>query len=543
MSIDVTPLLTPISESAPAGEEARATESYEAIAAEIEKMTSLSGASPIDWALIEQQGTNLLSSQTKDFMLAAWVSAAWMERHGLQGLQAGLELQAGLIETFWETAFPPVKRLRGRRNALSWWTERASSWLENNELPAIDSALHTKMVDAATRMDGALAERDPDAPPLLTFVQQIKRLDVIPEAGTDDKANGTATVETNPADNTSSGNAGNTGAGAAPATASQHPATAPPVSTPALPDQLSTLDDIVHALHPIADALGHISTALINIDRFQPLIIEINRFAARAALLSAPPAVSGATSLNPPPAPIMDAFQTICGAGNADGIIEFCESRILTFPFWLDLDYQSARGYEMMGEQGARMRQAVIKNTLTFTERLPELEHLTFSDGTPFASAETRQWLGDCRALNSGAAATDPFEKTQQEARAATSNGQHDQAMQLYQDLLQSTFSGRDQFRARIALLDLFMSANGSADPMPLAQPIFQDCKTMNLFQWEPILAGNALQTVLKACKQALSNPAVFDDTPRRENYQRLQQETLQQLARIDFPAASRFSR
>ncbi|MBC7203098.1 MAG: hypothetical protein H5U29_06165, partial [Pusillimonas sp.] len=50
MSIDVTLLLAPISEGAPAGEEARATESYEAVAAEIEKMTSLSGASPIDWA-------------------------------------------------------------------------------------------------------------------------------------------------------------------------------------------------------------------------------------------------------------------------------------------------------------------------------------------------------------------------------------------------------------------------------------------------------------------------------------------------------------
>ena len=197
----------------------------------------------------------------------------------------------------------------------------------------------------------------------------------------------------------------------------------------------------------------------------------------------------------------------------------------------------------MMGEKGARMRRAIVKDVLAFTERLPELEHLTFSDGMPFASDDTRQWLSDCRASGSGAAANDPFEKTQKEARDATNNGQHEQAMQFYQDLLQSTFSGRDQFRTRIALLDLFMSANASADPMPLAQPIFHDCKTMNLPQWEPTLAGNALQTVLKACKQALSSPNVIDDPTRRENYQGLQQETLQLLARIDFPAASRFAR
>ncbi|MAK56375.1 MAG: type VI secretion system protein TssA [Pusillimonas sp.] len=548
MSIDVTPLLTPISESAPAGEEARATESYEAIAAEIEKMTSLSGASPIDWALVEQQGANLLSSQTKDFMLAAWVSAAWMERHGLEGLEAGLELQAGLIENFWETAFPSLKRLRGRRNALSWWTERASNWLERNELPAIDSATRARMVDAATRMDSGLAERDPDAPPLLNFVQQLKRLDVIPDAGNENNANGTTAAESNAANDAPNHSANDTSAASTATSAPQRAAavstnpTAPIVTALTSPDQLSTLDDISQALHPISDALGHISSALINIDRLHPLLIELSRFAARTTLLSAPPAVSGTTSLNPPPAPILDAFQTICDAGNAEGMIEFCESRILAFPFWLDLDYQSARGYEMLGTQGARMRQAVIKNVLSFTERLPELEYLTFSDGTPFASDDTRQWLADCRAMNSGAAATDSFEKTRQQARAAAGDGQHDQAMQLYQDMIQSTFSGRDQFRARIALLELFMSVNGSADPIPLAQPIVYDCESRNLAEWEPALTAQALQSVLKACKQALANTDVFNDTQRRGNYQQLQQNALQQLARIDFPAASRFA-
>ncbi|WP_416347223.1 type VI secretion system domain-containing protein [Castellaniella sp.] len=29
----------------------------------------------------------------------------------------------------------------------------------------------------------------------------------------------------------------------------------------------------------------------------------------------------------------------------------------------------------------------------TFTQRLPNIEHLAFSDGTPFADEATRQWL------------------------------------------------------------------------------------------------------------------------------------------------------
>lgn len=547
MTIDITPLLAPVSDATPAGEEARSSENYETVAAEIEKLTSLSGASPIDWGLVEQHGTEILRSQSKDFMLAAWVSAAWMERHGIDGLSAGLQLHAGLIDAFWDTGFPPLKRLRGRRNALSWWTERASEWLENHELEPLPAEMYAAMVQAVGSIDSALADKDPESPPLANFARQIKNLDVVappaqPEANSTNAQAGdnqAAQAVASPAPSAPSPTPAST---TTPKPVAGAAGTAPKAPAVKLPDQVNSLDDIVAALHPVMDYLGHVSSALMSLDRFHPLVIEINRFAARASLLEAPPSNGGSTPLMAPPVAITDAFQSICSAGNADGMIEFCESRILAFPFWLDLDRQSARGFGMLGEPGARMRKAVIKNALAFIERLPGIELLTFSDGTPFATEETRQWLQECKAEQGGSAATDAFGQTQQQAQHAVAEGQTDQAMAIYQAAVQSTFSGRDQFRARLALAELFIAVRPDADPVPLVQPLVEDCMQHALGDWEPDLASRAWQTVVRACRQAVASPATRDDNSRRERYVQLQEQALQQLARFDFSAASRLS-
>ena len=581
-SIDTSVLLAPISETTPAGEDIRSSESYEKVASEIEKLTNPSGSSATDWGLVERESSQMLATQTKDFMLAAWLSAAWMERHGAEGLRAGLELHAGLVETFWQTAQPPLKRLRGRRNAFAWWLERATHWLETVAPPPIPLAEQSAMVDAARRIDHALADLDPESPPLGSFLRQLKNLNVIAEAPTteasstaepsSDAAGGTsahtpadanaatqpgptngASLSSAPATPTpaaiSNGASAATAPTAVPAAAPTVPLARPaslatPLSTataPALPDQLTSVNDVVLALEALAGHLSHISSALLTLDPTQPLAIDINRFAARAAILEAPPAQGGMTALIAPPAPIIDAFQSICAANNAEGMTGFCESRIPAFPFWLDLDYESARGFAMLGERGAPMHEAVVRNVLAFTARIPQIEHLAFSDGTPFASDATRAWLEECRAANHAKVTQDEFANTEQDARKSTADGRADQAILAFQAFLQRARSGRDQFRARIAMLDLLLATQGNVDAVPIAQTIFDDTVRLGLADWEPALASQALQTVLKACRPTTIQPASVNEPRAPAAYEEMRHAALQQLARIDFPAATRY--
>lgn len=536
--IDIATLLAPISDATPAGEEARATDEYDLVSSEVDKLTSISAAAPIDWGLVAKHGADILATKSKDFMLAAWVSAAWMERHGIEGLKAGLELHAGLIEQYWQNGFPPLKRLRGRRNALSWWLDRAQNWLETNPPPPLEAATHRAIVDAATRIDQALAENDPDSPPLSAFVRQLKNLDALPEVQEPSPGGVTDGSE-------QEGTAGDTAPPPASSTAAvAHSNAAPiPAANFAPVQGLGSLDDIINALQPVTEHLAHIGSAMLEINRFHPLLIEINRFAARSTILDLPFSNGGNTALPPPPVAIADAFSTITGSGNPEGIVAFCESRIASFPFWLDLDRQSARGYGMLGEQGAAMRKAVIKNALAFVERLPGVELLNFSDGTPFASEETRQWLAECRAAQGGGGEQDAFGIVHSQAQAAANDGRHDEAMQLYQSFIQGSGAGRDQFRARIALVELLLNAYGDIDPMPMAQPLIDDCNAAGLAGWEPQLVAHAWQTVVKACRQALAQPDINTEAEKRLQYLQLRQHALQQLARVDFPSATRLSR
>lgn len=551
MIIDVAPLLEPVSEAAPGGADIRDTEDYEAIAAEIEKMTSPTSSGQVEWQKIEALGTRLFSTQCKDFMLAAWVAAAWTERYGIEGLGAGLQLQEGLISRYWDTAQPPLKRLRGRRNALTWWIERTVGWLENKDIPPLREEVHQAMVSAAESLDAQLAERDPDSPPLGAFIQQIRRLSVIAPAAeateaASDAADDAPTAGTAAAEPQDSGPAVGQARAATPTaatTAAGAPA-GPRAFHEAAPaaEALDSLDGVISALSPALNYIGQVTNALRTLDRFNPLAIEMGRLAARGSLLGLPPAQDGMTPIMPPPVAISDAFATIARSGNADGLIEFCESRIATFPYWLDLDRESARGYGMLGEPGAAMRQAVIQNTLAFVKRLPGIDRMAFSDGTPFADDATLQWLENCKAENQGdgTGPADRFSRTRQQALEALDAGRQDEAMQCYQALIESTWSGRERFQARLALAELFLGLPGEADLVPLVSHLAEECRERQLAAWEPTLALQAWQLTLRAARQALASPSVAEDEHRRKACQEAAREALRELAAIDFIMATK---
>jgi len=545
MIIDVAPLLEPVSEAAPGGTDIRDTEDYEAVAAEIEKMTSPTSSGQVDWQKVETLGARLFSAHGKDFMIAAWVAAAWTERYGIEGLGAGLQLQEGLVSRYWDTAYPPLKRLRGRRNALNWWTERTTNWFENKDIPPLREETYQAMVAAAESLDARLAELDPESPPLGAFVQQIRRLEVIAPVAAEAPEAAPAAEAAAPQDGAAG--AGSTAAPAAPAAARTVPAGGPSATpqtfSAAAPaaDALDSLDAVIGALSPALGTIGQITNALRTLDRFNPLSIEMGRFAARGALISPPPAQQGVTPFIPPPVAISDAFATIASSGNADGLIEFCESRIATFPYWLDLDRESARGYGMLGEPGAAMRQAVVQNALAFVKRLPGIERLAFSDGTPFADDATLQWLENCKAESQGGAGpADRFSRVRQQALEALDAGRQDEAMQCYQALIESTWSGRERFQARLALAELFLGMPGDADLVPLVSHLAEECRQRQLAAWEPKLALQAWQLVLRAARQALAGPAAADDEHRHKACQEAAREALRELAAIDFIMASK---
>lgn len=94
-----------------------------------------------DWPQVEALACSLLSSQSKDLQVAAWLGEAWIHRYDLQGLRSALELLAGLLERYPDALYP-----KGPEGDMDWlagplsWIAKSYSQLTHLkiELPGKD---------------------------------------------------------------------------------------------------------------------------------------------------------------------------------------------------------------------------------------------------------------------------------------------------------------------------------------------------------------------------------------------------------------------
>lgn len=559
MSLDVSVLLEAVvpQEGAP---DPRDSDLFTFLNQEIDKLSSLSASSQPDWAMIEQSGCEFLSTQSKDFLVASWLAEAWTQRHAMLGMVAGFSLMAGLIEKFWDTALPPVHRLRGRRNAILWWFDRLLPWLEQNSEITLGKELADRMLSAVRQIDAQLAEKDPEAPSLSRLLGLLQR---IPVDAPIETATAPASVQAPAAPSTT-----------APPPAAEHPSAAAPmshaaqqpllqaesvstaappgpqasVSAPPLaripantgPVEIRSNDDLIAWLKPVQDQVAQIGPALLQFDHAHPLAIYLSRFAARVSLMEMPRANQGLSVIAPPPVAILDAFEKVTGSKNPQAMVEFCEARIRAFPFWLDLDFHSARGYAMMGAAGAKMREAIVEALLNFLKRMPGIESYRFANDMPFASAETLAWIQQCQQAGQAALPNDALGQAQSQAQSQQVEGNTEAATTALQTFINSSRSGRDRFRARLALLDVLLADSARIDLQPLIDPITEECIRLDLNHWEPELASQVWTKKYQVARQVWLSKDVDLTANRREEARRQMETALMQLSVVDFAAAAR---
>ena len=114
----------PIDGALPAGNDVRDDPLYEAVEAEIAKLSSPVHSASIQWEVVTQLCTELLATKGKDLMVACYLTGGLYETRSLRGLAEGLTVVADMLQTYWDTLYPPIKRIRGRRNAVQWLMDR-----------------------------------------------------------------------------------------------------------------------------------------------------------------------------------------------------------------------------------------------------------------------------------------------------------------------------------------------------------------------------------------------------------------------------------
>jgi len=113
--INLDAITAPISEEAPAGEDLRYTKVYD----EIKEARRADDDIPqgdwkrenksADWDKVIRFSLNALTSQSKDFQIAAWFTEALTMEEGAEGVETGLRTLTVLLSQFWENAYPLVE--------------------------------------------------------------------------------------------------------------------------------------------------------------------------------------------------------------------------------------------------------------------------------------------------------------------------------------------------------------------------------------------------------------------------------------------------
>jgi type VI secretion system protein ImpA len=129
------------------------------------------GAALSDWSAIEELADRCLREQSKDLEVACWYCEALLRTAGFAGLSGGLELLAGLVETYWdrglyplededgvETRLAPLAGLIGRGVAGS--LIQPLKMLRLSDDPSSDTALWTlETASAPARSESAEARK------------------------------------------------------------------------------------------------------------------------------------------------------------------------------------------------------------------------------------------------------------------------------------------------------------------------------------------------------------------------------------------------
>jgi len=211
--------------------------------------------------------------------------------------------------------------------------------------------------------------------------------------------------------------------------------------------------------------------------------------------------------LPPPDDQIVTSLQAMYQSGNWKDLLEASESRIHQFLFWLDLSHWA-------GEAATQLGYPIINDViglecLIYTKRLAGLEKLSFADGTPFASEDSRQWLKRFTSADKDMQMVggDPIEqlviKEMIAAEKLLKKKQLDQALASLNKHCSTAVSLRERFFWLLNLGKLFVRANLPSNALPFIEEILSMIDEHNLDKWEPVLAVNALTFALTGFRLA----------------------------------------
>ncbi len=491
--MDITALAaSPVSESSPAGADAKYEPEYEALTAEIGKLSSVSRSSPISWQAVADNGAVILAQKSKDISVAAYMAVALIHTDGAQGFLDGVKLLRGICENFWDDAFPPKAKLRRRLNAYEWWHERALEQLRKEGQPPVSAALSAEMTEAVGELDSLIGGLMDDAQPLRDIKEAIRAIPLLPEE---------KPKEPEPQ------------AAPAPEPPREEPAPQPqlqaapepprPAPAPASAPQAAQTGDTAAALSAFVEAARNYAYALRAEDPANYLAWQLPRVALWGKIAALPPDDgAGQTMVPPPDMDRVEAAERLLAGKNWLKAATAADDLFQSYPLCIDLQRIADEALANLGPAFAAARARLRAETAAFVGRLPGLTTLSYDGGIPFVSPATRAWLDELAHDGqpggaAGGSRADRIDEVIAEARETLAAGDAAGALRKLEDALGASAAGNVRLRAEE--LHMLCSQREAKTAAALARALAREIEQSGLAKLEPDIAVEAMTAACRA--------------------------------------------
>ena len=491
--MDITALAaSPVSESRPAGADAKYEPEYEALTAEIAKLSSVSQSAPISWQDVADNGAAILAQKSKDISVAAYTAVALAHIDGARGFLDGVNLLRGICENFWEDAFPPKAKMRRRLNAYEWWHERALEQLRKDGQPPVSAALSAEMTEAVGELDSLIGGLMEEAQPLRDIKEAIRAIPLLPEE---------KPKEPEPQ------------AAPEPEPLREEPAPQPqlqaapepprPAPSPAPAPQAAQTGDTAAALSAFVEAARNYAYALRAEDPANYLAWQLPRVALWGKITALPPDDgTGQTMVPPPDMERVEAAERLLAGKNWLKAATAADDLFQSYPLCIDLQRIADEALANLGPSFAAARARLRAETAAFVGRLPGLTTLSYDGGIPFVSPATRAWLDELAhdgqpggAAGGGRAAR--IDKVIAEARETLAAGDAAGALRKLEDALGASAAGNVRLRAEE--LHMLCSQREAKTAAALARALAREIEQSGLAKLEPDIAVEAMTAACRA--------------------------------------------
>lgn len=486
----------PISDVLPYGTDARYEPEYDELQLEIDKLSNATAGGAVDWNHVVQLGICILQDKSKDLKVATYLAVGLCQINGVTGVKEGTRLLCDLVTTYWDDLFPAKKRMRARTSAVTWWSEKIKKYLQEYDGEALPEQTVTELVEVIKAFDSELASKSDDAPILRHLAELAQHLPMIVENAQfelpqDEK---TATDDL-PAPKMISSSS--TRSKATKSQVSSMPQVIPQVFTGAIEDDETCQKALTQSLDTLVSVADH---QLIN-DVRNPNGYRFRRLATWIKITMIPPAENNITLISPPDSSIKSSITHLLARSEFASAIQVSEYRVGEFIFWLDLSYITAMALGHMG--AATAQQTVESETVLLVKRIPGIQKLAFSDGTPFADAKTKKWLNDLTSKgNTAEVHTGVHEgvlaDVQKKIAQMDKNNKSIEGSKLIQHAMAVSSSIREKFLLRLELIKLLVSEGQTKLAIVHIEDLLKQIDTYSLDLWEPDLALSAYISAYK---------------------------------------------